>query len=545
MSYNYNFNFKPGNDDTLKEMMNNKKKLKKTTTVITDAAGNKYKIDPKTNKKIYVEEKMIATNRIDLPYAFELENEEENKTKENKKEKQDKLVMILIKEHNIRDALFKSDKRPKMKTMVELEGDVDWTSIHGVMGKKEWPMPFCVVECAEEARPGYKSMMAHEYVDHPFTLREKIKVLASLLKKSKNAIAYTGAGISTASGIGDYASKGQNSEGLKEGKTHLKNWKNGLLAEPNLGHRTLTQLFKHGYLKHWIQQNHDGLPQKAGFPQEHINEIHGAWFDPSNPVIAMQAPLRTDLYKWMCEWQKKADFTLAMGTSLCGMNADKCVTKPAKRYLNDQKGYGCCIVGLQRTALDKVSSIRIFAKSNTVMALLAEELKITIPICKKYAPKIPKECRIKEHVFRVPYDKNGNLTDKKKDWIVWDLTRGATIKVTGGCGKDFKGQIGGVFHPCHYKVHTPKQRETNKKMHGKGSVCYKMGAWWVETAVRGGWNKLPVVNTGKYLKLQSKYVVKRTKRELKKEIISLGGSIPKGAIEKNTLVEILAKLQKK
>lgn len=42
----------------------------------------------------------------------------------------------------------------------------------------------------------------------------------------------------------------------------------------------LVALSRAGYLKHWVQQNHDGLPQKAGYPQEHINEIHGAWFDP-------------------------------------------------------------------------------------------------------------------------------------------------------------------------------------------------------------------------------------------------------------------------
>ena len=30
-------------------------------------------------------------------------------------------------------------------------------------------------------------------------------------------------------------------------------------------------------LSFWVQQNHDGLPQKAGFPQWLLNEIHGSW----------------------------------------------------------------------------------------------------------------------------------------------------------------------------------------------------------------------------------------------------------------------------
>ena len=68
---------------------------------------------------------------------------------------------------------------------------------HTVMTKK----------CDVEARPGYDSMLAHEYADTPTTLKEKVKILASLLKKSKHCVAYTGAGISTASGISDYATK--------------------------------------------------------------------------------------------------------------------------------------------------------------------------------------------------------------------------------------------------------------------------------------------------------------------------------------------------
>ena len=53
--------------------------------------------------------------------------------------------------------------------------------------------------------------------------------------------------------------------------------------------------------RHWVQQNHDGLPQKAGYPQQHLNEIHGAWFDPSNPVVPMSGTLREDLMTWLLD----------------------------------------------------------------------------------------------------------------------------------------------------------------------------------------------------------------------------------------------------
>ena len=121
-------------------------------------------------------------------------------------------------------------------------------------------------------------MKAHEYQDTPKTLKVKVKMLASLLMSSKQCVAYTGAGISTASGISDYATKNKNAMGPKH--KVISNFD----ARPTLSHRVLVSMFECGILKRWFQQNHDGLPQKAGMPQHAINEIHGSWFDPSNPV---------------------------------------------------------------------------------------------------------------------------------------------------------------------------------------------------------------------------------------------------------------------
>ncbi len=78
-------------------------------------------------------------------------------------------------------------------------------------------------------------------------------------------------------------------------------------------------------------QNHDGLPQKAGFPQAALNEIHGAWYDPSNPVVMMDGQLRTDYFQWLCEWEERSDLCLVLGTSLSGMNADRMVHRAYSR----------------------------------------------------------------------------------------------------------------------------------------------------------------------------------------------------------------------
>lgn len=53
-----------------------------------------------------------------------------------------------------------------------------------------------------------------------------------------------------------------------------------------------------------------------------LNEIHGSWWDKTNPVVMMSGQLRSDLFEAM-EYQKNCtDLVLALGTSLAGMNAD-------------------------------------------------------------------------------------------------------------------------------------------------------------------------------------------------------------------------------
>ena len=34
------------------------------------------------------------------------------------------------------------------------------------------------------------------------------------------------------------------------------------------------------------------LAQKAGFPQELVTELHGSWYDPSNPVVCYDGNIR-------------------------------------------------------------------------------------------------------------------------------------------------------------------------------------------------------------------------------------------------------------
>merc|ERR1719343_1938209 len=92
-------------------------------------------------------------------------------------------------------------------------------------------------------------------------------------------------------------------------------------AQPTLSHYVMAALNKRDVLHGWVQQNHDGLPQKAGYRQEDINEIHGSWFDPSNPVVKYSGTLRSDLCEDMENQADTADLVIVLGTSLTGLNA--------------------------------------------------------------------------------------------------------------------------------------------------------------------------------------------------------------------------------
>jgi len=373
--------------------------------------------------------------------------------------------------------------------------------------------PNLVTFCEDEARPGYTSMSAHEYSDNPVVLREKVKLLAAMIKRSKRCTAYTGAGISTASGIDDYASKSKASAatGTSAAKSGMraKKKKGGLDASPTFAHFTLVELFRAGHLRHWVQQNHDGLPQKAGLPQEAINEIHGAWFDPSNPVVPMSGHLRTDLCEDLETHVEHADLVLAMGTSLCGMNADRVVEGAARRCIDDGAGEGSVIVGFQRTAMDNLASLRIYARIDEVMLLLAMEMELPTPGRHVAAPVIPINSRIPGatsgklcvHKFLVPYDRTtGALLSPAKaaikaNWMVWNLSQGTAIKLTDGPGKGFVGKIrvAPTSRECAYCTEFPSTREGSKQF-GRGRCIYAMGDWWIHAACAGTVPSLPVVN---------------------------------------------------
>ena len=69
-------------------------------------------------------------------------------------------------------------------------------------------------------------------------------------------------------------------------------------------------------MKKFVCLNHDGLLQKAGYPQEAVVEVFGSWFDPSNPVVKDGGTIRKDIWDKAQLAAENIDLCLVIGTSL-------------------------------------------------------------------------------------------------------------------------------------------------------------------------------------------------------------------------------------
>jgi NAD-dependent protein deacetylase/lipoamidase len=119
----------------------------------------------------------------------------------------------------------------------------------------------------------------------------EIERLRELIDGAKRIVAFTGAGISTESGIPDFRSPGgiwtkyqpiyfddfMSSEEMRREAWRRKFATDETMqkAEPNAGHRALAKLVEQGKMSAIITQNVDGLHQRSGVPESKIIELHG------------------------------------------------------------------------------------------------------------------------------------------------------------------------------------------------------------------------------------------------------------------------------
>ncbi|MHA2130074.1 MAG: Sir2 family NAD-dependent protein deacetylase, partial [Promethearchaeota archaeon] len=105
-------------------------------------------------------------------------------------------------------------------------------------------------------------------------LEEKIVLAAKYIAESKRLVVFTGAGISTGSGLPDFRGPDglwtRREKGLPPPKS--KPWDQ---VEPNSNHYQIVELMEMGKLNYLVSQNVDGLHVKSGIPFDMLAELHG------------------------------------------------------------------------------------------------------------------------------------------------------------------------------------------------------------------------------------------------------------------------------
>lgn len=230
---------------------------------------------------------------------------------------------------------------------------------------------------------------------------DSIDRLTQLLAVAENGVAFTGAGISTESGLSDFRSPGgvwakhrpvMYDEFLASREARVRYWKMRKVlypefarARPNAGHRVLARLEELRKIEVVVTQNIDGLHQDAG--SRRVIEIHGTarrvacvrcdkeW--PPDEIIVMieagneapdcdecGAPLKSktisfgqsmpeDKMAEAADLSRSADLYLAIGSSL--------VVEPAASLPRLAKASGAklAIINKTETPLDDLADLVI------------------------------------------------------------------------------------------------------------------------------------------------------------------------------------------
>jgi NAD-dependent deacetylase len=244
-----------------------------------------------------------------------------------------------------------------------------------------------------------------------------IAKIARFLNESTQAIAFTGAGISTESGIADFRSPGGiwsryqpvlfhdflNSEDSrrqywkmkKEGYHELK------MAKPNEGHRALAGLEAIGKIIAVITQNIDGLHQEAG--SRRVLELHGtnryclclacnARFDPDDIQKRLEAGVEIPLCDHCGGLVKSATisfgqslpadvlaeaFDLSMKTNLILAIGSSLVVEPAASIPLQAKNNGARLVIINNTGtpLDRLADAVIHQPIGATLSQIVKLLQ--------------------------------------------------------------------------------------------------------------------------------------------------------------------------
>lgn len=159
-------------------------------------------------------------------------------------------------------------------------------------------------------------------------MSEAADALASLISHASRTVVFTGAGISTESGIPDFRSPGgvwskmtpiyyqdfvASRDKRREAWTRVFNKTAGWTgASPNAGHHAVAKLVKAGKVSTVITQNVDNLHQDSGVPDERVIEVHGN----ASYARCLKCGKRYELEDLRPRWEADEDITCIFCTGL-------------------------------------------------------------------------------------------------------------------------------------------------------------------------------------------------------------------------------------
>ena len=203
----------------------------------------------------------------------------------------------------------------------------------------------------------------------------------------------------------------------------------------------------------------------------------------------------------MREAAETSDLVLVLGTSLGGLNADQVAHNSANRSLQPSGSLGTVIINLQQTEQDGKASLRLFGKTDDILGRVLEELgydnmHVTLPVW-------PSQSRV-----LVPYDARGRRVGagERKMWL--DLRNNQDVVITAG------HNIQGAQQPAYMHIggKNGKVGYGRVKARDESRCCFlleiegpmglgvgrgvgmELGIWWLDAAMRGAVDVLPIVN---------------------------------------------------
>lgn len=252
---------------------------------------------------------------------------------------------------------------------------------------------------------------------------KKINSLARWLAelKPEKAVVFSGAGISTESGIPDFRSPGGLWERFDpdelsfprfvasvQSRSHYwafyrENWRLSREAQPNQAHHAVALLEKLGLLSAVITQNIDGLHQQGGSGPDRVLELHGNMWRVRCLSCAADYPWEelfqlleqgAEVYNCRSCGGLLKPATISFGQSLSGevleaarrhtLNCDlficigsSLVVYPAASFpqMARDKGARLVIINRDATNLDSLADLVIRGEAGPVMFALAEKVK--------------------------------------------------------------------------------------------------------------------------------------------------------------------------